>query len=175
MFKFKIEGIPDLRQIKIIKYSNFADRRGSLFTFFDKNIETKLKIFTKQKFVHDKFVYRKKNVLTGIHGDHKTWKIVTCLKGSILQVVVNCDKKSKNFGKHVMLNLNEKKYISILIPPNYGNAFLTTSKESLYYYKLAYRGSYLDYNKQFTYKWNDSRFNINWPIKNPILSKRDKL
>ena len=97
MFKFKIEGIPDLPQIKIIKYSNFADRRGRLFTFFDKNIETKLKIFTKQKFVHDKFVYRKKNVLTGIHGDHKTWKIVTCLKGSILQVVVNCDKNSKNF------------------------------------------------------------------------------
>ena len=32
---------------------------------------------------------------------------------------------------------------------------------------------YIDYEEQFTYPWNDSRLNINWPSKEPILSNRD--
>jgi len=62
----------------------------------------------------------------------------------------------------------------ILIPPGFGNAFLVLSEYSIYNYKLAYRGDYNDYDKQFTYKWNDERIGIDWPLNNPILSKRDK-
>ena len=36
------------------------------------------------------------------------------------------------------------------------------------------RLKYIDANKQNSYRWNDPKFNIKWPVKNPILSKRDK-
>ena len=47
-------------------------------------------------------------------------------------------------------------------------------KENIYFYKLAYRGRYIDQLDQFTYLWNDKKFAINWPIKKPILSTRDQ-
>jgi dTDP-4-dehydrorhamnose 3,5-epimerase len=46
--------------------------------------------------------------------------------------------------------------------------------DSIFSYKMAYEGEYNDENKQHTIVWNDSRFNIDWPNDNPILSKRDR-
>ena len=45
---------------------------------------------------------------------------------------------------------------------------------AVYHYKLAYSGEYFDVKDQFSYKWNDPRFNIDWQTTNPILSDRDK-
>lgn len=173
MFKFKILKSTILPQVKFIEYSSYKDNRGFIFSIYDKEIEKKLIKFTKKKFTHDKIVFRKKNILTGIHGDKKTWKLISCLRGKIYQVVVNCNEKSKNFGKYFSCFLNGKDCKSILIPPNYGNAYLTLNKENIYYYKLAYKGRYFDHDEQFTYLWNNEKFNIKWPINNPILSSRD--
>ena len=42
------------------------------------------------------------------------------------------------------------------------------------HYKLSYKGSYADTNKQFSLRWNDPKLKIKWNIKKPILSYRDK-
>ena len=118
MFKFKILKSTILPQVKFIEYSSYKDNRGFIFSIYDKEIEKKLIKFTKKKFTHDKIVFRKKNILTGIHGDKKTWKLISCLRGKIYQVVVNCNEKSKNFGKYFSCFLNGKDCKSILIPPN---------------------------------------------------------
>jgi dTDP-4-dehydrorhamnose 3,5-epimerase len=54
-----------------------------------------------------------------------------------------------------------------------GNSFLVLSDVCVYNYKLSYSGEYTDHDKQFTLKWNDPKYNIHWPIQNPILSERD--
>ena len=51
-------------------------------------------------FNHDKFSYNNQNVLRGIHGDFKTWKLVTCIYGSIQQVVVDHREGSKSLNNH---------------------------------------------------------------------------
>jgi len=51
---------------------------------------------------------------------------------------------------------------------------LVLSDYAVYNYQLAYTGEYNDFDKQFTLKWNDKNLNIDWPIKDPILSNRDK-
>ena len=43
---------------------------------------------------HDKFSLSKKNVLRGLHGDRKTWKLVSCTYGKLFLVIVNFNKKS---------------------------------------------------------------------------------
>ena len=45
----------------------------------------------------------------------------------------------------------------------------------LFHYKLSYKGSYFDHKNQFSVRWNDPKLKIKWPIKKPILSKRDKM
>ena len=90
--------------------------------------------------------------------------------------MVDCNKKSKRFGKYSKFKLSENDFTSILIPPNVGNSYLCLSKKTIVFYKLFYNGKYLDKNDQFTYSWRDKRFNINWSKKkNLILSKRDNI
>jgi dTDP-4-dehydrorhamnose 3,5-epimerase len=48
------------------------------------------------------------------------------------------------------------------------------SEVAIFNYKWSYSGKYPDVDEQFTLRWDDDRININWPVKEPILSERDK-
>jgi dTDP-4-dehydrorhamnose 3,5-epimerase len=174
-FNFKIYNDKKLKGVKIIENSFFEDKRGYLYTNFNQKIKNTI---LKKRFNNfdDKIIYRKKNSLTGIHGDNKTWKIISCLSGKIELVLVNCRKNSKNFGKYTKFNLRGMDFKSILIPPLIGNSYLCLSKTAIISYKFFYNGKYNDFNNQFTYSWKDKRFNINWSIKKKlILSERDNI
>ena len=62
----------------------------------------------------------------------------------------------------------------MLLPPYYANAHLCLSKICIFHYKWSYKGKYVDASQQNSYRWNDPKINIKWPIRKPILSKRDK-
>ena len=155
---------------KIKKYRNiaFRDHRGYYWTSWKKGLLKNI------NFKHDKFSFSKKNVLRGLHGDEKTWKLVSCPYGKFLLIVVNCIKKSKHYLKWKSWTLSRENGIQILIPPNYANGHLCLSKQCLFHYKLSYKGAYSDSKKQFSLRWNDPKIKINWHINNPILSSRDK-
>ncbi len=160
----------DLPEVLLIDLMPFEDHRGEYLSIHDFDLYKKNGI--EINFIQDSIIFSKKNVLRGIHGDEKTWKLISCLKGEIYQVVVNCDKNSSQFGKWTSIVLSDKIRKQLLVPPKYGNAFLILSDEAIYNYKQS--TSYNQINpEQFTYRWNDPKFSINWPIKNPILSDRD--
>ena len=162
-----------LPEVKIIRHSKFSDHRGQLWTTFDERL-SEIDFLKHLKFKHDKFAVNEKNTLRGIHGDNKTWKLVTVIRGSVFQVIVDCRTESDLYLKYETYELTGNDPTSILIPPGFGNAFLSISENSVYHYKLAYTGSYNDADNQFTMKWNDPNVNIPWPSQNPILSERDK-
>ena len=148
--------------VQIIEPDAFTDHRGDLWTIWkegDYNL----------KFNHDKVSTSKKNVLRGIHGDNKSWKLVTCLYGKIYLVVLNT--VSKKWGSIVLSDDNKK---MVLIPPTYGNGHCVLSDHAVFMYKWSYEGEYPDVEDQFSISWNDPTFNIGWPVKNPILSQRDE-
>ena len=169
---FEITTSKIIKGVKIIRPSVSNDRRGNIWSSFLKD-EIEILLPDDLSFKHDKFSKSKKNVLRGIHGDEKSWKLVTCIYGSIQQVVVDCRKESDTYQKYESFIINEKNQLSILIPPCLGNAYYVISDNAVYHYKLAYEGDYIDADEQFSYKWNDPLFNIIWPTDKPILSKRD--
>ena len=154
--------------VKVIKNSSFKDYRGYYWTSWKKEV------FKNIKFNHDKFSLSKKNVLRGLHGDKKTWKLVSCVFGKFFIVVVNLDKKSKGYLKSKSWILSHENGLQLLIPPNYANGHLCLSDYCLFHYKLSYKGSYFGHKHQFSIRWNDPKLKIKWPKKKPILSKRDK-
>ena len=155
-------------KIKSFKNNSFKDHRGYYWTSW------KGKLSKRIKFNHDKFSLSKKNVLRGLHGDYKTWKLVSCPYGKCLLVVVNFVNKSKDYLKCKTWVLSHKNGVQILIPPNYANGHLCLSKKCLFHYKLSYKGAYTDQRNQFSLRWNDPKLKINWGVKKPILSDRDK-
>lgn len=144
-----------------------TDYRGDLWTLWKDN-DFDL------DFNHDKVSTSRKHVLRGIHGDDKSWKLVTCLYGDIYFVMVDNRESSDTFMRWQSITLNDRNKKQVLLPPGVGNGFLVMSKYSVFHYKWSYDGEYPDVDQQFTIKWNDPIVGVEWPIDNPILSRRDK-
>ena len=157
-----------LKEVKIFKPRIFKDFRGEIWTKWEK------KFIKNTKFNLSKYTSSKKNVLRGFHGDRKSWKLVSCIKGEVLNVVVDYRKNSKNYLKHTSLVLNDKNKLSVLIPPKFLNSWLCLSKNCIYSYDYYFRGNYNDVANQISVKWDDAKINFKWPIKKPILSFRDR-
>lgn len=157
-----------LAGVKLIELERFEDHRGAFVESYNKELYAKNGIDI--NFVQDDFSYSRKHVLRGIHGDAETWKLLSCVEGSLMVVVVNCDQASENFGQWQSFNLSEWNCKQLLVPPHHGNAYLVTSDRAIYHYK---QSTYYNPGGQFTYKWNDPKFGIWWPISDPILSQRD--
>lgn len=169
---FTIEKSKKIDGVFIIKPSISIDLRGNIWTsFLNDRIE---KFLPKNiRFVHDKFSLSNKNVLRGIHGDYKSWKLVTCVYGDIQQVIVDFRMDSKTYLSWQDFSINQNNQLLLLIPPKVGNAYYVKSNEAVYHYKYAYDGKYSDVDKQFSVKWNDKKIGIKWVSSNPILSERD--
>ena len=166
VLKTKLENV---LLFKPVIYKDFRGLNMELYNQKEYHEAIYNKINKEVDFVQDNITVSSKNVLRGIHGDPKTWKLVSCLKGDIYFVVVNCNEKSSNFGKWESFELSEKNRHQVLVPSTYGNAHLVLSDEAIFHYRWSEYYS----PKQFSYRWNDPKFNIIWPIKNPILSQRD--
>lgn len=169
---FDIEESPILDGVKIITPSIFEEARGNIWTSFLKDQIDPL-LPAGLSFSHDKFSLSHHNVLRGIHGDHKSWKLVTCVYGEIHQVVVDLRKDSPSHLKWQRLVINRENQKLVLIPPGLGNAYYVSGKQAMYHYKLAYDGDYVDAGDQFSVAWNDPQLAIDWPVTSPTLSDRD--
>lgn len=156
--------------VKLIELDVFEDHRGTYIESYNRKFYSESGIDI--DFVQDDFSMSTKHVLRGIHGDNETWKLVSCVEGTFVLVVVNCDKESSHFRKWLSFDLSEHNGKQVLIPPKYGNAHLVMSERAIFHYK---QSTYYNPDGQFTYKFDDPSFNIWWPIKHPILSKRDEL
>ena len=154
----------------VISPDVFRENRGAIWTSYEKaEYEAALGL----AFNHDKFSISRQNVLRGIHGDTRTWKLISCPFGDITVVLADMREESTSYLKHEMFRLDEENKIQILVPPMVGNSFYVHSETAVYFYKLSYEGAYSDVDDQFTVAWNDSRLNIKWPCEAPILSDRD--
>ena len=155
-------------KVKVFRNSSFKDHRGYYWTSWKRG-PIKNVVFN-----HDKFSLSKRRVLRGLHGDKKTWKLISCPYGKFFIAIVDLDKKSNTYLKWKSWILSHKNGIQLLVPPNYANGHYCLSDYCLFHYKLSYKGSYSDYSEQFSLRWNDPKIKIKWPTKKPILSKRDK-
>jgi dTDP-4-dehydrorhamnose 3,5-epimerase len=163
-FKTKLEGV-----ILIKPPTVFGDYRGIYVEIYNEKLYKEAGINV--DFIQDDISVSKKDVLRGIHGDNKTWKLISCLAGKFYLVVVNWDKDSPQFGKWASFILSEHNRFQVLVPPKFGNGHLVLSEQAIFHYK---QSTYYDRPGQFTILWNDPKLNIRWPVKNPILSLRDE-
>ena len=155
-----------IKDLLILKTKLYRDNRG-----FFKEVEKK-KILNK-KFIFDCLSFSKKNTLRGLHLQTKKQqaKIITVVQGKILDIAVDVRKNSKSYGKYFAIQMSQDSDFSLYIPEGFAHGFLCLSKNCAVYYKCS---NYRDKNSEVTIKWNDKKINIKWPIKKPILSKKDK-
>ena len=159
--KTKIKGL------LILKTAIYKDKRG----FFKEVVKEKI---LNKKFIFDCLSYSKKNILRGLHMQLKKpqAKLITVVRGKILDVVVDLRKNSKTFGKTFKIEISENSNFSLFIPGGFAHGFLCLSRECMIYYRCS---NYRNKNSEKTVQWNDKKLKIKWPIKKPILSPKDKI
>ena len=162
MIKIKKTNFKDLL---IIEGISFKDKRGYLRELL---IEKKIK----KKFKFQIISKSKYNVLRGLHFQYKKpqGKFISVIKGKIFDVAVDLRVKSKTFGKTFTVLLSEKNCRSVYVPPGFAHGFLSIDDENIVVYSCT---NYRNANSEISISWNDSYLKINWPIKNPIISKKD--
>ena len=154
------------KDLLLFDSKNFYDSRG----YFREVLIEKI---VKKRFKFTVVSKSKKNVVRGLHMQRKfqQGKYISVLKGKILDVVVDCRKRSKTFGKHFKIIISQKNSKSIYVPPGFIHGFLGLEKENIVIYSCT---EYRDKKSEIGIMWNDKDLKINWQIKKPILSIKDK-
>ena len=155
-----------LKGLIILKTEVYKDNRGFFKEVFKKKI-------LKKKLIFDCLSRSKKNTIRGLHFQkfNPQGKLITVVEGEVIDVAVDLRKKSKTFGQHVAIKMNNNSNFSVYIPEGFAHGFVCLSKSCTLYYRCT---NYRHKKSERTLKWNDPELKINWKIKKPILSKKDK-
>ena len=155
-----------IKDLIILRSEVHKDNRG-----FFKEISKKKVL--KKNLVFDCLSRSKKNTIRGLHFQktHPQGKLITVVEGEIIDVAVDLRKKSKTFGQRVAIKIKYNSNFSIYIPEGFAHGFVCLSKKCTLYYRCT---NYRHKQSESTLRWNDPALKINWLVKNPILSKKDK-
>ena len=156
----------------ILEHEKKHDNRGFFMRGFCNEILNNKNINFKVKQTNFSF-NEKKFTLRGFHYQKKPFsenKMITCINGAILLVLVNIDKKSSNYLKNIKIKLTKNINKSVLISKNCATAYLTLEPKTLVFY---YMSNYYKKNKSEGIRYDDPKLKIKWPKRVKIISNRD--
>jgi dTDP-4-dehydrorhamnose 3,5-epimerase len=158
-----------LAGLKLLKPRIFSDPRGAFVKTYHENLYHGLGIdfALREEF----FSISNKNVLRGMHFQtppHAHNKLVYCVAGSVLDVVVDIRKDKPTFGQSVSFELSAANRHLLYIPVGFAHGFLALSDDACMVYKTD--AAYAPENDTGIH-WNS--FGYQWPVEEPIISERD--
>jgi dTDP-4-dehydrorhamnose 3,5-epimerase len=165
--KFIETSLPD---VLLIEPDVFADDRGSFMETFHQRKYAEGGI--DRTFVQDNHSHSKGGTIRGLHYQlhHPQGKLVYVITGEIFDVAVDIRRGSPHFGKWVGSLLSRTNKRQIFIPEGFAHGFCVMSETADVLYKCSDLYAPDDDHGLF---WADPTIGIDWPIKTPILSKKD--
>ena len=166
IIKTKINGL------LILQPKVYSDERGYFFESFRLDLFRKAGIDV--HFVQDNESKSQKGVLRGLHFQNPPYaqgKLVSVVKGAVLDAAVDIRKSSSTYGKSMTVELNEENKTMLWIPEGFAHGFLTLQDETIFQYKCS---DYYNKESEGSIIWNDPDLNVLWPLSAPIVSEKDK-
>lgn len=157
----------------VIEPKKHGDHRGWFSESYNKELFNENGITI--DFVQDNHSFTKeKGTLRGLHfqlNPKAQSKLVRCTKGKILDVAVDLRKGSPTYLKSFAIELSDENNLQLLVPQGFAHGFLTLTDDVEVQYKV---DEFYSFDHDRSIKFNDPKFNINWGLDNPILSKKDE-
>ena len=157
----------------LIEIEKLNDERGFFARTFDSNFFEENKLVS--KFIQSSISYNiKKGTIRGMHYQTNPFsetKLITCTNGKIFDVLIDLRPDSKTFKKWQSIELDSKNYSTLYVPEGIAHGFQTMEDDSVLSYQISnvYKPEYSG-----GIRWNDPLFNIDWPLKPTIISKKDQ-
>lgn len=161
-----------INDVKIIQPAVYGDARGFFLETFEKRRYQQL-LDIELDFVQDNYSRSGKNVLRGLHFQktQPQGKLVRVVRGEVFDVAVDIRPGSPTFGQWEGVILSEENKTQLWIPPRLAHGFVVLSEIADFEYKCT---DYYNPQDEACLLWNDSSINIDWPVKAPLLSEKDK-
>lgn len=160
----------DLPEVLIIEPKVFGDSRGFFLETYQ--AERYAQHGIPASFVQDNLSRSGKGTLRGLHFQEPRpqGKLVSVVRGAVIDVAVDIRRGSPNFGRHVAVELSEENHRQLWVPPGFAHGFCVISESADFSYKCT---DY--YQPQFDagIAWNDPDLGINWPVTSPTISDKD--
>lgn len=168
----------EIKDVKIIEPDCFGDNRGFFMETYSKEKYKELGITN--DFIQDNISFSaKKGTLRGIHFQNDPYsqaKLVSCIKGKIIDIAVDLRKKSPTYKKWVATELSEDNKRQLYMPRGFGHGFITLTDNVLFSYKV---DNYYSKENDRGIKYDDLEISVDWKkyLDNiePILSEKDKI
>ena len=163
----------EIPEVKIIELDVFGDNRGWFMESYSKKKFADLGIDA--DFVQDNHSFSaEKGTLRGIHFQNNPKaqaKLTRCTRGAVIDVIVDLRKNSPTYKKSVKIELSAENKLMAFAPRGFGHGFLTLTDNVEFQYKVDefYSG---DFDRSI--RFDDPEIGVDWNIKNPILSDKDK-
>lgn len=154
----------------VIERPTFSDERGFFREIFRLNdLEEEIKF--KFNIVQANHARSYPNVIRGLHAEN--WnKLVYPLRGKIFSVIVDIRPDSPTFAKYETFRIDNNSHKALFIARGLANSVCVDGDEDADYLYLV--DAYYDGKDTYAVAWNDPDLAIDWPIKNPIISARDR-
>lgn len=162
----KIEGVI------IIEPGLFVDDRGSFMELYNKATYSATGV---EYFIQDNISISKKGVIRGLHFQEAPYaqaKLVSVVKGEVLDVAVDLRKGSPTFGEYVAVVLSADNRKQLFIPEGFAHGFMSLSEDSTLMYKCS---SLWNKSAERSIRFDDVELGIKWPEGGAILSEKDRL
>jgi len=164
----------DLNGCYVIELEKISDERGFFARSWDKDVFEKNGLNSNLVQCNVSF-NRKKGTLRGMHFQKPPFsetKLVRCTRGKIFDVVIDLRRDSKTYKKWISIELSANNHKMVYIPEGFAHGFQTLEDNSEVFYQMSKR-----YEKKYSsgLLWNDSAFNVKWPLEPTILNEKDKL
>ncbi len=162
--KTSIEGL------LVLERSTFNDERGFFREVFHLD-ELEQVLGFEFKSVQMNHAHSLPKVIRALHGEN--WnKLIYPLSGEMFAAIVDIRPESSTFGKFETFTFSDEDRFALFIPKGLANSICVTGQEAVDYIYLV--DKYYDGSDIRAIAWDDPDLNIDWPIKNPIISERDK-
>jgi len=125
-------------------------------------------------FVQDNHSHSERSTLRGLHAQvtRPQGKLVRAVRGEMFDVAVDIRVGSPSFGRWAGALLSGSNFHQLYIPPGFAHGFCVLSDEVDVEYKCT---DFYEPGDEISVAWNDPELGIEWPIREPILSEKDRL
>jgi dTDP-4-dehydrorhamnose 3,5-epimerase len=124
-------------------------------------------------FVQDNHSRSLQGTLRGLHLQlqRPQGKLIHVIEGEIFDVAVDARRGSSAFGRWVSVTLSADNFRQVYVPPGFAHGFLVVSPIAQVEYKCT---DVYDPASEIGIAWNDPAIDIAWPMREPLLSPRDR-
>jgi dTDP-4-dehydrorhamnose 3,5-epimerase len=162
--------VADLPEVLILEPKLHGDQRGFFLETYQAARYADCGVC--RPFVQDNMSRSGRGVLRGLHLQNPMTqgKLVSAMRGRVLDVAVDARLGSPTFARHVAVELSEENRRQLWVPRGFAHGFLVLSETADLFYKCDDLYSPTD---EIVVRWNDPAIGIAWSVTNPILSERD--